>query len=428
MRDSMGRNASAIAILAAIVALGGCEARKSSNPLSPTVAGPIPGVAISTPKVLDPQTGARIPVDKQPITLLVENASTNGVRPLYYTFEVASDPEFTKKVFSREKVAPGEGGRTSVRLPDALATGKTYFWRAQALDGANNGTPTNVSSFDVYTPIVIEAPAAISPAENSTVASLRPTFTVANAPRSGPVGAITYLIEISDAFGFATKAASWTAPEQSGQTMLQPAADLAANKVYFWRVRASDPTTTGPWSRALAFVTPDNVVIFPPSGPVGPDAFDLSAAVIHASPNAAAWPATTTITSLSFRSDGVAVEFSKKAGPGRWPDVTPPGWSGPLQYTLWIAMNIGGVWHTCGPIEYWYGLAASGGDVTVNNQIAANWTYYCGPMARQPAAGESVGFFVTAGDARLKDVAAVHERSNIVVVPFPSSAGKTYTF
>jgi hypothetical protein len=91
-------------------------------------------------------------------------------------------------------------------------------------------------------------------------------------------------------------------------------------------------------------------------------------------------------------------------------------------------MNIGGRWHTCGTIEYWFGLAASGGDVTRNNQIAANWTYQCGPMARQPAPGEQVGFFVTAGDQRLKDVAATHERSNTIIVPFPSSAGQTFTF
>jgi hypothetical protein len=66
--------------------------------------------------------------------------------------------------------------------------------------------------------------------------------------------------------------------------------------------------------------------------------------------------------------------------------------------------------------------------VTRNNQIAANWTYYCGAMARQPAPGEQVGFFVTAGDQRLKDVAITHERSNVVVVPFPAFAGQTFTF
>ncbi len=91
-------------------------------------------------------------------------------------------------------------------------------------------------------------------------------------------------------------------------------------------------------------------------------------------------------------------------------------------------MNIGGRWHTCGTIEDWNGLAASGGDVTRGNQIASNWTYQCGPMARQPAPGEQVGFFVTAGDQRLKDVAATHERSNTIIVPFPGSAGQTFTF
>jgi hypothetical protein len=199
-------------------------------------------------------------------------------------------------------------------------------------------------------------------------------------------------------------------------------------------VRAFDPTTTGPWSDVRAFVTPPDTPVDTgggggPTGPVAADAFNLGSAIVHSSPSGVAgWPVTTSITSLSFRSDGVAVEFSKKQGAGRWPDVLPPGWSGPLQYTLWIAMNIGGQWHTCGPIEYWYGLQVSGGDVTAGNQIAANWTYYCGPMARQPAAGEQVGFFVTAGDQRLKDVAIVHERSNVVVIPFPASSGRTFTF
>jgi hypothetical protein len=205
--------------------------------------------------------------------------------------------------------------------------------------------------------------------------------------------------------------------------------------VYYWRVIAYVPSiVSGPWSPTRGFTTPAQAVVAPPPVvgapvPSAGDGFNLAAAVIQASPKGvASWPVTTKITSLSVRTDGIAVEFSKKTGPGRWPDVVPPGWSGPLQYTLWIALNIGGTWHTCSPIEYWYGLAANGGDITVNNQIAINWTYYCGPMARQPAVGEMVGFFVTAGDQRLKDVAAVHERSNIVLIPFPAAAGQTFTF
>ena len=111
---------SAVGALVASVALISCESSKSSNPLSPSVAGPIPGVNISAPKMLEPVPGQRIAVDRQPVTLLIENSSTNGVRPLSYAFEIATDAAFNSKVFTRDSIAPGEGGRTSLRLPDAL--------------------------------------------------------------------------------------------------------------------------------------------------------------------------------------------------------------------------------------------------------------------------------------------------------------------
>src|SRR5688572_14918368 len=98
----------------AVAPLVACDAQKSSNPLSPSVAGPIPGVTISAPKLLEPSSGWEIEENKQPITLLVENASSTGQRPLVYLFEVATDAEFNSKVFRREAVQQGEGGRTSV--------------------------------------------------------------------------------------------------------------------------------------------------------------------------------------------------------------------------------------------------------------------------------------------------------------------------
>ena len=64
-----------------VVAAAACDAAKSSNPLSPTVAGPIPGVDISAPKTLEP-TNTKIPVDQQPLTLLAENAGSTGAPAL----------------------------------------------------------------------------------------------------------------------------------------------------------------------------------------------------------------------------------------------------------------------------------------------------------------------------------------------------------
>ena len=58
---------------------------------------------------------------------------------------------------------------------------------------------------------------------------------------------------------------------------------------------------------------------------------------------------------------GISVQFSKKDGPGRWPDVTPPGWTGPLQNTLGMCLYIGSRWSCSAVIEFWYGLDRSGG-------------------------------------------------------------------
>jgi hypothetical protein len=426
-----------IRVLAGLAALacGACEVSKSSNPLSPTVQGPIPGVNITAPQALQPPVGLKIPVGAQPVTLVVQNATTNGVRPLFYFFQVATDTDFTNSVFTKDNVAAGTDGRTSLNLPNALAAEKTYYWRALARDGANTGSYAAASSFAVFTPVIINVPVPTSPAPNSTVDSIRPKFTFTNATRSGPVGTISYAVQVASDAQFVDRIAVWAANEQPGQSSATMPVDLKYKSVYYWRVAAYDQlNNAGPFSAALAFVTPDEPVAPPPptgapTGPAASDAFNLGAAVVHSSPaGVGSWPVTTTITSFSVRPDGIAVEFSKKNGPGRWPDVVPPGWTGALQYTLWIAMNIGGTWHTCGPIEFWNGLAANGGDITVNNQIAVNWTYYCGPMARQPAPGEMVGFFVTAGDQRLKDAFIVHERSNTIVIPFPATPGQTFTF
>ena len=434
----------AAGMLAAALALTACEATKSSNPLSPAVAGPIPGVNISAPKILEPFAGQKIAVDRQPVTLLIENALTTGVRPLSYTFDIATDANFNNKVLAREGIAPGAGGRTSLRLEDSLATGRTYFWRARAVDGANEGPYTSTMSFDVFTPIVIEAPTPVTPGINATVDTLRPRFVFTNAARSGPVGAITYLVEVADSDSFANKIAAWTGSEQPNRTSLDIPTDLAYNKVYYWHVRAYDPTTLGPFSRTQAFATPPVPPPPPtptptpgpgpsPGTPVAADMIGLASVTILNSPSdLARWPVTTSITRIDLRSNGVHVDFSKRDGAGRWPDYTPPGWSGPLEYTLGMVLSIDGRYYASAPIEFWNGLDASGGPPS---RYALNWFYdprRWAPMTyHQPAVGEQIGFFVCAGDCRGRTDGGgspVKERSNVVVVTMPSDAGASFTF
>jgi hypothetical protein len=249
----------------AVVATIGCAAEKSSNPLTPTVAGPIPGVDITAPKVLIP-VATKIPVDQQPVTLLAENASSSGVRPLTYLFEVATDSGFANKVFVREDVTPGDGGRTSLRLPDRLAPERSYFWRVRAQDGANTGPYSAPAGFDVFTPIVINPPALISPAINEVLATVRPRFVFVNSTHSGPVGTLSYVIEVSDSDSFANKIGLWIVAEQAGPTSFDTPSDFGFSKVLFWHTRAFDSTTNGPWSEIRSFQTVAQPVAPPSSG------------------------------------------------------------------------------------------------------------------------------------------------------------------
>ena len=176
----------------------------------------------------------------------------------------------------------------------------------------------------------------------------------------------------------------------------------------------------------------------PASGDLRPgDAFAFDLAVQHRGPAFTSWPATTAITRLELRTTGVHVEFSKKDGDGRWPDVIPHGWDGPLQYCLGMAMQIDGVWHVSAPIQFWHGLDASGGNVGdsaprdngIRGTVHGDWFYSgeWGALQRQPVAGEPVGFFVVAGNVRgVDDAVSVRERSNVVVVPFPDAHGAVF--
>jgi hypothetical protein len=250
------RIARMVAALAALPVLAACESSKSANPLSPSVAGPIPGVEITAPKPLEPAPNAEVPKDQQPVTLMVENASSNGQRPLSYRVEVAADASFSGLVFSKEGVAPGTDGRTVIRLPDKLASDRTYFWRARAQDGANTGPFSAPVKFSVVTPIVIKAPTPVSPV-GGEVTSNPPQLRFKNAQRSGPVGPITYRAEISTNQAFTRLAWSEEDGEIPDETKFTPHQPLAAGTTFFWRVRASDPDNVGPWSVTSTFKTPE---------------------------------------------------------------------------------------------------------------------------------------------------------------------------
>jgi hypothetical protein len=249
MTSRFARFACALAVFGFV----GCEAEKSSNPTAPTVAGPIPGVNITAPALLEPAQGVKFKENEQPIRLVVQNSTSSGVRPLTYTFEVAADAGFATKVFSRSGVPPGGDGKTSVQL-DRLDIGRAYYWRAWAADGANTGAIAT-AGFEIFPKAAVNPPAAMSPANNETVTTATPTLKVQNASVVGPVGHLEYEFQVATDEAFTRLMAAGIVLQGSGETIFN-SSPLAEGTLHFWRVRASDRESTSGWSATRVFRTP----------------------------------------------------------------------------------------------------------------------------------------------------------------------------
>jgi hypothetical protein len=245
-----------------LLALGGCQTSKSSTPTAPTVAGPIPGVNISAPGLLEPAQGFKFKENEQPIRLVVQNATSNGVRPLVYTFEVSGDSNFSNKVFSRSNVAPGDSNKTSVQI-DRLEIGRAYYWRAWAEDGANTGA-TATAGFEIQPKPAVTPPNAIAPVNNELIGTTTPTITVNNALFVGPVGPLAYEFQVANDQAFARLIAAGIVPEGNGRTTFN-SSPLTNAATMFWRVRASDGETTSGWSGTQSFRTPAAPAPKPPT-------------------------------------------------------------------------------------------------------------------------------------------------------------------
>lgn len=266
------RYAATLVTFSALLMAGACEHTKSSNPLSPTIAGPLPGVEITQVVLLEPGQGWKFKDKQQPITLLVENASTNGVRPLVYAFQVAVDAGFQNIVYSRRDVPQGENGRTAHRLQDKLQLGRTYYWRAWAYDGANTGAQASSISFEVYPPVVINPPALDSPGNGSTTSSLFVELRVENSLRSGPAGNMSYAYQVARDQAFSQIVAQTGGQPEAigpGHTSWVPSG-LAHSVTYYWRSYATDGETQSGWSSVWTFKTPAAAPAPGPSTPCGP--------------------------------------------------------------------------------------------------------------------------------------------------------------
>lgn len=351
------RAALVIGLVAAASILSACDSvvEKSRNPTSPLIAGPIAGVGITAPGLSQPTSGSKFAVDQQPVTLVIQNSETNGERTVYYAFEVASDRSFATLLVSQDAVPAGTGGFTSFKLPSALAPERTYYWRSQARDGANSSEYSNITEFQIFTPVVLQAPALLSPINSERASSRTPELAWTNATRTGPAGAITYTLQLSTDEGFSNVVAFWTVGESATRTVTTVPTTLNYDTRYFWRARAVEASVTGPWSSSQTFFTPTAPVVVPPPPPPGgtdaSDELDLRTVTILLGPsNFSSWPVTSQMTSTR-QGNGELCTFHTMLG--QWPHTDFFGDpSTQVEGNQWVFANIGGRWY--GGAGDWY--------------------------------------------------------------------------
>ncbi len=245
-----------VALLAAA-----CQQTKSANPLSPDIAGPIPGVAITAPKPLEPFANQTIEATQQPLDFLIENAGSSGVRPLMLQFQLASDTAFSQVLHQADRLTPGANGRTTYRLTQALGAGGSYSWRTRAFDGANTGPWSAAATFTLTEPVIIEPPVPQAPL--GQVDTLTPQFVVRNGRISGPSGPVVYRIELGLLPDASAVTIVLSAGAGSGGTTSMAAGSAApyATTIY-WRTYATNGAIESTRSAWVAFRTPNA----PPTG------------------------------------------------------------------------------------------------------------------------------------------------------------------
>ena len=399
----------------AVVCLAAAACSKSSAPTQPTAAvatasadGANATASVTVPRPALPAAGANIRNVDQPVTLVVANAVLTQSAAATYTFEVSTDAGFSSKAYSKSGVAAGSNGQTSLTI-DKIPAGTSYFWHARAEGGGTTGPFSAARAFTIGPAIVIDTATLVSPISNAGTGA-RPTFTVTNATRSGPIGALTYKFEIATNSAFSPVLIAATVNEGAVRTTFTPPADLPAETSLFWRVTVSDVANgvTGPTTLAASFATTF--------------AIDLKKVVYLNSPDVSNWPQTAVLSLVEQDGGGdgpVCMSYTDPGWPdSRWPFGQPgddPNFG--VYANQWYFARIGGIWY--GGAGEWIYRGASSCKAGQGTRTIGPDAGFGQPFSSWvPQVGELVGFMVSSVARNGPVKRTVDERSNIIVQPW----------
>jgi Tol biopolymer transport system component len=241
----------------------------------------------TAPALSSPDDNAEVSTSAPLLT--VNNASDPDSTNLTYNFDLALDANFTQIMASEAGVFEGQG-TTSWQVPVNLTENTYYYWRSQADDWLTTGPWMATVRFFVNT--ANEAPAApalVSPADGSEIATLYADVVAANS--TDPESAVlTYLFEADtvNTFDSPDIIRSGNIPEGQNTTMWY-LNTLSDNTLYYVRAKASDGQAESPWSGVISFFVntandaPATPVLANPSDGAGVNTFTPTLSVHNSS-------------------------------------------------------------------------------------------------------------------------------------------------
>ena len=197
----------------------------------------------TTPVLLTPTSGA---IDVSPNPNLTWFNTGGGVT---YNLVVSTDYWFTNIVLNQVGIT-----NTSYRLVN-LTLGTKYYWKVLATNTFGSSSYTATNDFTVTSVMPIpDAANLLTPVNGATGVSTSPTFTW--SPMTGATG---YTIQVSTVADFST-----TVVNQTGLTSpTYTASGFNLSTVYYWKVKVTNSSGTGPYSTPWSFTT-TNIPTVPP--------------------------------------------------------------------------------------------------------------------------------------------------------------------
>ncbi|OGW45719.1 MAG: hypothetical protein A2Y66_01370 [Nitrospirae bacterium RBG_13_41_22] len=206
-------------------------------------------------------------VDTLTPLLIINNSTDPDSTGLTYNFEAAGDPDFLNIVTSVIGVFEGQG-TTSWQVPEGILAENThYYWHAQADDWLDTGPWMTTAMFFVNTANdAPEAPAIISPQNDTETATLFTDITVSNStdPDYDP---LTYIFQIDkvNTFDSENLIQSGNIPEGTDTTSWH-VEGLSDNTYYYICAKANDGLAESQWSEVIGFFV--NTANDAPTAPV----------------------------------------------------------------------------------------------------------------------------------------------------------------